>query len=102
MPQSQFSATVVIANPDGLHARPAEVFARLASSFKSHIEIVKEGRAVDGKSILQVLTLGAPKGTKLQLNASGADAEDAIAALTDLVNSNFAADKTNKETTQDE
>jgi len=86
--------TVVINNPQGLHARPAELFARLALQFDSEIEVIREGHRVDAKSILHVLTLGAAQGTELTLLASGTDAEEALEALARLVDSDFANDET--------
>lgn len=85
---------VVISNPQGLHARPAELFARLALQFESDIEVIRDSLRVDAKSILHVLTLGAAQGTELTIQASGDDAEDALEALTRLVESNFANDET--------
>ncbi|MCG8451389.1 MAG: HPr family phosphocarrier protein [Pirellulales bacterium] len=86
--------TVVINLPQGLHARPAEMFARLALQFDSDIEVIRESLRVDAKSILHVLTLGAAQGTKLVLHARGDDAEQALEALVQLVDSDFATDET--------
>ncbi|MEM8944085.1 MAG: HPr family phosphocarrier protein [Planctomycetota bacterium] len=86
--------TVVISNPQGLHARPAELFARLALQFESEIEVIRESHRVDAKSILHVLTLGAAQGTELTLLAQGDDAEAALEALVHLVDSDFANDET--------
>ena len=86
--------TVVINNPQGLHARPAELFARLASQFESEIKVGRVDHMVDAKSILHVLTLGAAQGTELTLSAAGTDAQDALEALVRLVDSDFATDET--------
>lgn len=86
--------TVVISNPQGLHARPAELFARLALRFDSDIEVIRDSHRVDAKSILHVLTLGAAQGSELTLQAQGADAEEALEALVQLVESDFAIDET--------
>ena len=86
--------TVVINNPQGLHARPAEMFARLALQFDSQIEVIRDSLRVDAKSILHVLTLGAAQGTELTLQAQGDDAEAALEALVRLVESDFATDET--------
>ena len=86
--------TVVISNPQGLHARPAELFARLALRFDSEIEVIRDSHRVDAKSILHVLTLGAAQGTELTLQADGDDAEAALEALARLVESDFATDET--------
>jgi phosphotransferase system HPr (HPr) family protein len=74
-----------VANPQGLHARPADLFAKLARRFGSTIEVVKDGKRVDGKSILDVLTLAADKGTMLTIVARGDDADEAVEALVRLV-----------------
>ncbi len=86
--------TVVISNPQGLHARPAEMFARLALQFESEIEVIRDSHRVDAKSILHILTLGAAQGTELTLHAQGDDAEVALEALARLVESDFATDET--------
>ena len=73
--------TVVVSNPQGLHARPADLLVRLANQFDSTIMIGRGGEAVDCKSILSLLTLGAAEGTELSLSAEGADAENAIKSI---------------------
>jgi phosphocarrier protein HPr len=78
---------IVIRNAQGLHARPAEKFARLAGQFQSRIVLVRERRRVEAKSILELLTLGAAQGTELILEAEGVDAEEAVEALVKLVES---------------
>lgn len=89
MADGTVTRTVVITNPQGMHARPADGFVKLASQFESKIEVIKDGERVDGKSILAILTLAAVEGTKLQIEVTGPDAEAALAALTDLVRRNF-------------
>lgn len=83
------SRRVVITNRQGLHARPADMFVRAASRFQARIEVIKDGNRVDGKSILGVLTLVAEEGSELQIEASGPDAQAALKALSQLVESNF-------------
>ncbi|MCA9198968.1 MAG: HPr family phosphocarrier protein [Planctomycetales bacterium] len=90
--QATVSGTVSIKNRQGLHARPADRFVRLALSFDASVTIVKDNQQVDGKSILNLLTLGAEQGTQLEIRTSGTDAEQALAALTALVNSGFDED----------
>jgi|RhiMethySRZTD1v2_1073278.scaffolds.fasta_scaffold312307_4 phosphotransferase system HPr (HPr) family protein len=80
---------LVIRNRQGMHARPAEMFVRLSSSFDAKIEIVKEDRRVSANSIIDLLTLGATQGTQLTLEAEGPDAEKAVEALADLVENVF-------------
>lgn len=86
--------TVVVNNPQGLHARPAEVFVKTASQYQAKIEVIKDGQRVDGKSILNILTLAAVKGTQLCLEATGPDAQAALDALSELFKHNFAENET--------
>jgi phosphocarrier protein HPr len=80
---------IVVVNPQGFHARPAHLFMKLASEFESEVRIVKGNSAINGKSILDLLTLGAGNGTKLTLQAVGNDAQAAVDALALLVESGF-------------
>jgi phosphocarrier protein len=80
---------VTVSNPQGLHARPAHALVTLASTFKSVIQVIHNGEAVDGKSILSVLTLAAGQGTQLVLEATGEDAEQALDALESLFRHGF-------------
>ena len=79
------SKEVVINNQVGLHARPATFFIQKANEFKSSIWVEKEDRRVNAKSLLGVLSLGVSKGDTVTLIADGADEEDAILGLTELV-----------------
>ena len=80
---------VEITNELGLHARPAAMFVQTASKFKADILVEKEGRQVDGKSILGIMTLAAKKGSQIKLSAEGLEAGQALTALEDLVNRGF-------------
>ncbi len=64
-------------------------FVDVASRFKSSVTVARADQTVDGKSIMQMLMLAATKGTTLRIAAEGDDADAAIKALTDLVNSRF-------------
>lgn len=83
------SINITIINKLGLHARAAAKFVNTASSFGSNIQVGSAGRMVDGKSIMAVMMLAASKGTDLHIEASGDDADAALAALTDLINRRF-------------
>jgi len=83
---------VLVANPQGLHARPADMFVKLAMQFQSTIEVIKDRERVDGKSILSILTLAAGQGEELQIEAKGPDAEEAVRALEEQISKNFADD----------
>ena len=78
--------------PDALHARPANLFVRVASGFVAVVEIRRGERRADAKNILAVLTLGAAKGDTVDIEATGDDADAAVAALAVLVQRNFDAD----------
>ena len=80
-------ATIV--NQEGLHARPAARIVRLASSFESEIELAKDGLEVNGKSIMGVMMLAAECGSSITIRANGPDAEAAVQALAELVDSGF-------------
>ena len=81
---------VIVNNQVGLHARPATFFIQKANEFKCTIWVEKEERKINAKSLLGVLSLGVTKGTEITLIADGADEEQALLALEDLINSNFA------------
>jgi phosphocarrier protein HPr len=76
---------VLIRDAYGLHLRLADRIVHLAERFRAEIQVSHRGRAADGRSILDMLGLGAACGTRLDLEARGPDAERAVAALTDLI-----------------
>ena len=76
---------VVINNQVGLHARPATFFTQKANEFKSSIWVEKDERRVNAKSLLGVLSLGIIKGTAVTIIADGADEEEAISTLSELI-----------------
>ena len=81
---------VVINNQVGLHARPATFFIQKANEFKCSIWIEKDERKVNAKSLLGVLSLGIVKGTSINIIADGADEEEAVNTLTELIATNFS------------
>lgn len=85
-------ARVKISNRLGLHARPAAEFVKLASRYEAEVWVEKEGLEVNGKSIMGVMMLAAEAGSEIRIRAAGPDAEDALAALTDLVDRGFDED----------
>ncbi len=70
---------------EGLHARPAAIFVKEAKRYASEVKVVKDGREVNAKSSLQILTVGAKKGESITIRAEGDDAEQAVEALADLI-----------------
>lgn len=81
------SRAVTVTNALGMHARAAAKFVRLASSFQAHIRVARDGRTMDGKSIMGILLLAASRGTLITISADGSDEADAIEALATLVES---------------
>lgn len=83
------SATVRVKNRLGLHARPAMSVVDAASGFASDIFLVKDGQKVDAKSIMHLMMLAAGQGTEMRIEAVGADATAAVAAIGALFESGF-------------
>jgi len=84
------SAEFVVGNQLGLHVRAAAMVVRTMTPFQSRIFIRTEGGRADARSVLDLLTLSASKGTRIVVEAEGRDAEAAVAALGDLIARNFA------------
>jgi phosphocarrier protein HPr len=80
---------ITIINKLGLHARAAAQFVQLASSFSSHIEIEKDRRRVNGKSIMGVMMLAASKGSSVILYTDGEDEQESMNSLEQLINNRF-------------
>ena len=85
----EFRRRVTIPNPSGLHARPCHALAAAAQVYASTLEVSCEGRSVNGKSILELMTLGASQGSVLELVGRGADAAALVEDLARLVESGF-------------
>ncbi|GIX41790.1 MAG: phosphocarrier protein HPr [Leptospiraceae bacterium] len=73
---------------DGLHARPAAEFVRIASQFKSSIVVEHDGISVNGKSIMGLLMLGLYPGAEIKIIISGDDEEEALKSLLELLQKN--------------
>jgi phosphocarrier protein len=84
---------LTIENELGLHARAATMFVQVAAKYQSDILIIKDGREVNGKSIMGILTLVASKGTKIRVRATGSDAEAFIEAISKLVKDKFGEER---------
>lgn len=78
-------ADVQITDAVGLHARPAAQFVKLASTFDAQVTVTNHDRTADAKSLLQVLQLEAGKGCRVTIEATGAEADAAVAALSALL-----------------
>lgn len=86
------SRTITVSNALGLHARPAMQFVDAANGFESAVAVEKGGEepaSVDGKSVMQMITLAATEGTELTIQADGPDADAAVAELAALFESKF-------------
>lgn len=88
-PQDMLEARFTLNNPAGLHARPASLFVQTAARFQARVEVQGRGRTADATSIIGILSLGARQGETILVRASGADAQAALDALSELVQANF-------------
>ena len=86
--QKQFT----IVNKLGLHARAAAQLVQTANRFRSEVLVEKEGIEVNGKSIMGILLLAAPKGSQISLNVAGEDEQSAMEALSNLIEDGFGED----------
>jgi len=77
--------STVIRNRLGLHARPAAELVKVAARFACEISVGKDGNWVNGKSIMGVMTLAAEFGSTVTVRAEGEDAEEAAAALIEIL-----------------
>lgn len=80
---------VVVSNPLGLHARPAATLVQTTLQYKSEVYIDMDGRRVNAKSIMGLLTLAAAQGTRLNVYCTGEDADAAMVAIRELFESGF-------------
>ncbi len=76
---------ITIQNEYGLHARPASLLANMASQFECDITIIKDGKQVNAKSIMNLLLLAAGKDTRIKISANGSDEDEAVKALNELI-----------------
>jgi len=82
-------ATFEVTNRLGLHARAAAQLVHLANRFASEIRLNKDGTEVNGKSIMGVLMLAAPKDSRILVRAQGPDAREAVEAIGELFGRKF-------------
>ena len=87
------SRNIEIINKLGMHARAAAKLVKLATSFESDIDIEKDSRRVNAKSIMGVMMLAASKGSTITLHADGSDARQSLDALEQLINNRFDEDE---------
>ena len=78
-----------IKNRLGLHARASALLVQTVSRFDAEVKVSKDGQVVDGRSIMGLLTLAAPKGSKIHVEAKGKEAEEAMRAIEKLIEKRF-------------
>ncbi len=83
---------IEIINKLGLHARAAAKFVTIAAAFESEILVHRDGREVNGKSIMGVMMLAAAQGAVIELEITGSDAQQAMEALENLIRDRFGED----------
>ena len=93
MSSHTFSRIARVNNPKGLHLRPAGLLAQMAGRFQSQIELTNDGLTVNARSVLDLLTLVATAGSQLTVTARGEDAQEAVDALADFIETDTTEDE---------
>ena len=83
------STSLTLINPLGMHARAASKLVDVAKSYASSVMLSKDGKEVDGRSIMSLLLLGAPVGSQLELAVEGEDEDAAFAGICELIEAGF-------------
>jgi phosphocarrier protein HPr len=86
------TATLTILNKRGLHARAAAKFVQVAGRFDAYINVSKDGQTVTGISIMGLLMLAAATGDTIEVSIDGNEADQSLAAITELVAEKFGED----------
>ena len=89
MSEAKTTRTVIVGNPEGIHARAATLIAELVRRYTSDVVLVKDHQRVSGGEVLQILLLTAEQGDQLTLEAAGDDADEVLDALLELFTDNF-------------
>ena len=87
------STIVTITNRLGLHARAATKLVQTASAFASTVTLERDGKEVNGKSIMGIMMLAAAQGARIEIRTNGADEEAALAALVELIAARFGEER---------
>jgi len=87
------ATTVVICNERGLHARASAKFVKLAASFDAEVRVGRDGQMVDARSIMGLMMLAAGLGSTIDIEADGPQADEAIEALSALVECRFEEER---------
>ncbi|NLW52500.1 MAG: HPr family phosphocarrier protein [Tissierellia bacterium] len=85
-----YEKTVQVVNEIGLHARPASLFIQEAIRYSSDIEVIKDDKKYNGKSIMGILSMSAGKGQSITIRATGEDEQEAVDSLVNLVENKLA------------
>ena len=91
-PGMKVEKEITIINRLGLHARPAAMFVRISSRYRSEVWVEKEGEQINGKSIMGLMMLAAGQGSKLTIRCEGPDADKAMEELEELIRKKFNED----------
>lgn len=86
---SEVVRTVRVPNPAGLHARPCQAIAQVVQRHQASLRVACDGQEVDARSILELMTLCAPCESTLTLRARGADADELVRSVAELVEAGF-------------
>lgn len=79
-----------IVSDTGIHARPATLLVNKAGRYQSEMELEYNGKKVNLKSIMGVMSLGIPKGASVKITAEGSDEQEAIQGIDDIMNEHFS------------
>lgn len=82
-------AKVIITNELGLHARPLSKWLQVVNKYDVEVEVLKEGKEYNGKSMISLMKMGAQKGDELAIQIKGKDENNALKELIDLVKNGF-------------
>lgn len=77
--------TIVVTRKNGIHARPASQFVKVATSFESEVTVIKNGKSGNGKSIMGIMAMAIASGEEIILSTSGVDEEQAMEALENVL-----------------
>lgn len=81
------TASIILTNEVGLHARPAALLLQEVTRFKSDVKLIRNNKSYNARSILGILSMGACKGDEITITASGEDEHDAVDAIKNLIGS---------------
>ncbi len=82
-------SSITISNKLGLHARASAKLTKLAGGFRSEIHLSRAGRRINAKSIMGVMMLAAGLGSEIEIETEGADEQEAMTALRELIDAKF-------------